>query len=82
MFAFDDFWQRLSQLDKFNTCHWHSACTKFGGSNNFATLSHSSDKVLCIIKTRGRSCQYKAFRTEMYGKPQCGDEENINLINR
>ena len=31
--------RRLSHLGKFNTCQWHSACTKFGHSNNFATLS-------------------------------------------
>jgi len=40
-FAFGEFWRRLSHLDKFNTCQWHSAGTKFGHSNNFATLSLS-----------------------------------------
>jgi len=35
-FAFGEFWRRLSHLDKFNTCR-----TKFGHSNNFATLSLS-----------------------------------------
>ena len=33
--------RRLSHLDKFNTCQWHSAGTKFGHSNIFATLSLS-----------------------------------------
>ena len=28
-------------LSKFNTCSWHSACTIFGGSDIFATLSLS-----------------------------------------
>ena len=41
LFAFGEFWRRLSHLSKFNTCQWHSACTKFGHSNNFATLSLS-----------------------------------------
>ena len=51
LFAFGEFWRRLSHLGKFNTCQWHSACTKFGHSstseatssitNNFATLSLS-----------------------------------------
>jgi len=27
-FAFGEFWRRLSHLGKFNTCQWHSACTK------------------------------------------------------
>ena len=36
-FAFGEFWRRLSHLGKFNTCQWHSAGTKFGGSNIFAT---------------------------------------------
>ena len=40
-FAFGEFWRRLSHLVKFNTCLWHSACTKFGHSNIFATLSLS-----------------------------------------
>ena len=40
-FAFGEFWRRLSHLDKFNTCQWHSAGTKFGHSNIFATLSLS-----------------------------------------
>ena len=39
LFAFGEFWRRLSHLGKFNTCQWHSACTKFGHSNIFATLS-------------------------------------------
>ena len=30
-FAFGEFWRHLSQLDKSNTCCWHSACTKLGG---------------------------------------------------
>lgn len=38
MLAFGEFWRRLSQLDKFNTCHWHSACAKFGGLENLITL--------------------------------------------
>ena len=37
IFAFGEFWRRLSHLGKFNTCQWHSACTKFGHSNIFAT---------------------------------------------
>ena len=37
----EEFWLRLSHLGKFNTCQWHSACTKFGHYNNFATLSLS-----------------------------------------
>ena len=37
MFAFGELWLRLSHLGKFNTCQWHSACTKFGHSNIFAT---------------------------------------------
>ena len=41
IFAFGEFWRHLSHLGKFNTCQWHSACTKFGHSNNFATLSLS-----------------------------------------
>jgi len=28
LFAFGEFWRRLSHLGKFNTCQWHSACTK------------------------------------------------------
>ena len=60
-------------LSKFNTCSWHSACTIFGGSDIFATLSlslsHSSDKGLYRSETRGRPRQYKAFHAEMYGKP-------------
>ena len=36
-FAFGELWLRLSHLGKFNTCQWHSACTKFGHSNIFAT---------------------------------------------
>lgn len=40
LLAFSEFWRRLSHLGKFNTCQWHSACTKFGHSNIFATLSH------------------------------------------
>ena len=39
--AFGECWRRLSHLGKFNTCQWHSAGTKFGHSNNFATLSLS-----------------------------------------
>ena len=39
--AFSEFWRRLSHLGKFNTCQWHSACTKFGHSNIYATLSHT-----------------------------------------
>ena len=35
--AFGEVWGRLGQLEKFNTCHWHLACTKFGGVGNFAT---------------------------------------------
>ena len=38
--AFSEFWRRLSHLGKFNTCQWHSACTKFGhSSTSEATLS-------------------------------------------
>ena len=40
LLAFSEFWRRLSHLGKFNTCQWHSACTKFGHSNIFATLSY------------------------------------------
>ena len=39
--AFGEFWRCLSHLGKFNTCQWHLACTKFGHSNIFATLSLS-----------------------------------------
>ena len=40
-FAFGEFWRRLSHLGKFNTCQWHSACTKFGHSKDLITLSLS-----------------------------------------
>ena len=40
-FAVGEFWRRHSRLDKFNTCQWHSACTKFGHSDNLITLSLS-----------------------------------------
>ena len=33
--------RRLSHLGKFNTCQWHSACTKFGHSKDLITLSLS-----------------------------------------
>ena len=39
IFAFGEFWRRLSHLGKFNTCQWHSACTKFGHSKDLITLS-------------------------------------------
>lgn len=38
-FAFGEFWRRLSHLGKFNTCQWHSACTKFGHYKDLITLS-------------------------------------------
>ena len=41
LFAFGEFWRRLSHLGKFNTCQWHSACTKFGHSKDLITLSLS-----------------------------------------
>ena len=31
--------RRLSHLGKFNTCQWHSACTKFGHYKDLITLS-------------------------------------------
>ena len=37
----EEFWRCIGHLGKFNTCQWHLACTKFGHSNNFATLSLS-----------------------------------------
>ena len=41
IFAFGEFGRRLSHLGKFNTCQWHSACTKFGHSKDLITLSLS-----------------------------------------
>ena len=41
----EEFWRRLSHLGKFNTCQWHSACTKFGHSNIFITLSLSGARL-------------------------------------
>ena len=35
----EEFWRYLSHLGKFNTCQWHSACAKFGHSDNLITLS-------------------------------------------
>ena len=74
--AFGEFGQRLSHLGKFNTCQWHSACTKFGHSNNFATLSLSLSQVLTynslyIIKGRGHPRQDTAFFANRQGRPQC-----------
>ena len=33
----EEFWRRLSHLGKFNTCQWHSACTK----SAFGELTHA-----------------------------------------
>ena len=41
----EEFWRRLSHLGKFNTCQWHSACTKFGHSDNLITLSLSGARL-------------------------------------
>ena len=57
-FAFGEFWRRFSPLDRFNTCQWHSACSKFGHSNNMTTLSLSGARLpyssLYLINKRGR----------------------------
>ena len=53
-FAVGEFWRRLSHLDKFNTCQWHSACTKFGHSDNLITLSQA----LAYIYRRGNNTFY------------------------
>ena len=57
-FAFGEFWRRFSPLDRFNTCQWHSACSKFGHSNNMTTLSLSGTRLpyssLYLINKRGR----------------------------
>jgi len=54
--AFGEFWRRLSHLDKFNTCLWHSACTKFGHSNDLITLSQvlTYNSITFIYRPRGR----------------------------
>ena len=60
--AFGEFWRRLSHLGKFNTCQWHSACTKFGHSNNFATLSQVLNRQSTTFNNiRARACKYTAF---------------------
>ena len=74
MSAFGEFWRRLSQLDKFNTCHWHSACTKFGGLENLITLSQAlayKRIVQHLIIRAGRPRQDTASFAEMQGRPQC-----------
>lgn len=55
-FAFGEFWRHLSHLSKFNTCQWHSACTNFGGSNIFDTLSQvlTYNSITFIYRPRGR----------------------------
>ena len=79
LFAFGEFWRRLSHLGKFNTCQWHSACTKFGHSNNFATLPLSlsgarlyiRETVTPIILRAGRPRQYTDFLASMQEKSDC-----------
>ena len=79
-FAFGDFWRRLSHLGKFNTCQWHSACTKFGHSKDLITLSLSLSlslsqvltyNSLYIIKLRGHPRQDTAFFASVQGKSDC-----------
>jgi hypothetical protein len=71
MSAFGEFWRRLSQLDKFNTCHWHSACTKIGGLENLITLSQALAYNRLYTPARSRARQYTAFHAYQQGRSHC-----------
>ena len=71
-FAFGEFWRHLSHLSKFNTCQWHSACTNFGGSNIFDTLSQvlTYNSITFIYRPRGR-VNIGFFLEKSMGSPHC-----------
>ena len=52
LFAFGQFWRRLSHLDKFNTCQWLSACAKFGGLGNLYKHTHTHTHTHTHIRYR------------------------------
>ena len=60
--------RHLSHLGKFNTCQWHSACTKFGHSDSLITLSHWRSPITTpLFHTRTRAEYRLSLHSAMGG---------------